>query len=84
MNKASYENKDCVHAEVDCVEKLKHSEKCVPINIAVFRKNNKGDSLMMSKPCENCLRTIESTLKYKNYKLKKIYYTDHEGNIVTL
>ncbi len=84
MNKASQENKDCVHAEVDCVEKLKYSEKCVPINIAVFRTNNKGDTLMMSKPCENCLKTMQSTLKYKNYKLKKIYYTDDEGNIVTL
>ena len=84
MNKKSDVCHDCIHAEVDCVTRLKKCKKVTPINLVVFRTNNKGDSLMMSKPCENCLRTIESTLKYKNYKLKKIYYTDHEGNIVTL
>ena len=32
-NKASKENKDCIHAEVDCVNRLKKSEKINPINI---------------------------------------------------
>ena len=82
MNKASKANKDCVHAEVDCVEKLKKSEKCVPLNIVIFRTNNDGKKLMMSKPCENCLKTIDFTLKRKNYRLKKLYYTDEGGTIV--
>jgi len=84
MNKQSQKNKDCVHAEVDCVSKLKFSEKCVPINLLVFRTNNKGDKLMMSKPCENCLKTIDFTLKKKNYRLKKLCYTDEEGNIINM
>ena len=81
MNKASSENKDCVHAEVDCVERLKKSEKMSPINIIVFRTNNNGSKLMMAKPCENCLKTIDFTLKRKNYKLKKLCYTDENGTI---
>ena len=66
MNKASAFNKDCIHAEVDCVNKLKKSEKCVPINLIVFRTNNDGKKLMMAKSCENCLKTIDFTLKKKN------------------
>lgn len=84
MNKQSQENKDCVHAEVDCVSKLKKSEKCIPLNLVVFRTNNNGDKLMMSKPCQNCLNTIDFTLKRKNYNLKKIWYTDDIGKIVLL
>ena len=80
-NKASKENKDCIHAEVDCVSRLKKSEKPHPINLIVFRTNNKGDKLMNAKPCECCIKTIEFTLKRKNYKLKKISYSDDNGNI---
>lgn len=36
----------------------------------------------MAKPCENCINTIKSTLKYKNYKLKKFWYTDEDGNFI--
>ena len=82
--KASAKNNDCIHAEVDCVTNLKKSEKPQPLNILVFRTNNKGDKLMMSKPCENCLKTIDFTLKKKNYRLKKLSYTDEEGNIVNM
>ena len=37
---------------------------------------------MMAKPCENCLNTIDFTLKRKNYKLKKIIYIDDDGNLI--
>ena len=84
MNKASSENKDCVHAEVDCVQRLKKSQKKCPINILVFRTNNNGDKLMMAKPCQNCLNTIDYTLKKKNYNLKKLIYTDENGNLINI
>tara|TARA_B100000424_G_scaffold260957_1_gene245355 strand:+ start:334 stop:606 length:273 start_codon:yes stop_codon:yes gene_type:complete len=80
LNNKSDKNYDCIHAEHDCVRRLKKSEKCQSINIVVFRTNNKGDKLMMSKPCCNCLKTIDFTLKKKNYKLKKLIYTDENGN----
>ena len=70
------------HAEVDAVTKLKYTEKQKQITMLVFRTNNKGDKLLMAKPCKNCVREIRRTLKFKNYKLKanKCYYTDEEGN----
>ena len=69
------------HAEVDAVTKLRYSEKQKQIIMLVFRTNNKGDKLLMAKPCDNCVKSIRKTLKYKNYKLKanKCYYTDREG-----
>ena len=60
-----------------------HKKKC-PINIIVFRTNNKGDKLMMAKPCQNCLTTIDITLKKKNYNLKKLIYSDENGNLVNI
>lgn len=79
MNNKSEKNHDCIHAEDDCVSRLKKSEKCQPINLVVFRTNNKGDKLMMAKPCQNCMKTIDFTLKKKNYRLKKLIYTDENG-----
>ena len=67
---------------MDCVSRLKKSEKCVPINLVVFRTNNDGNKLMMAKPCKNCLNYIDFTLKKKNYKLKKLYYSNENGEYV--
>ena len=67
---------------MDCVTKLKKSKKPAPINIIIFRTNKKGDALLMSKPCPDCVKTILSTLKYKNYNLKKIWFTDESGNFI--
>ena len=39
---------------------------------------------MMAKPCDNCMHVIDFTLKKKNYKLKKIIYTDEDGNCVNI
>lgn len=83
-NKASKENKDNIHAEVDCVNRLKKSEKISTINLVVFRTNNKGDKLMNAKPCECCLKAIDFTLKRKNYKLKKLCYSNENGEICIL
>ena len=83
-NKACKENKDNIHAEVDCVNRLKKCEKITPINIVVFRTNNDGNKLMNAKPCDCCLKTIEFTLKRKNYELKKLCYSDIDGNITTI
>jgi len=81
-NKKSNICHDCIHAEVDCVNQLKKSNKITPINIIVFRTNNNADKLMMAKPCQNCLNTIHYTLKNKNYNLKKLIYTDENGQVV--
>jgi hypothetical protein len=36
----------------------------------------------MAKPCSHCVKTIHSTLKYKKYKLKKIWYTNEDGDFI--
>ena len=50
--------------------KLKKREKKTNINLVVFRTNNKGDTYMMAKPCNNCIITINRVLDKKNYILK--------------
>ena len=76
-NSASNTYCDSLHAEVDCVNRLKRQEKQTKINMIVFRTNNSGDSYMMAKPCKNCINTIDKTLHRKNYLLKRLYYTDN-------
>jgi len=83
-NKACAENKDNIHAEVDCVQRLKKSEKIAHISLLVFRTNNNGIKLLNAKPCACCIKTIDFTLKQKNYKLKKLFYSDENGNIISL
>jgi len=72
-----------IHAEVEAIDKLKISEKAEKINMLVFRVNNKGDKLMMAKPCENCCNYIKGNLYKKNYKLKggKCWFTDERGEL---
>ena len=72
-----YHRYNTTHAEVDCMNRLKKMEKLTDISIIVFRTNNQGDSLLMSKPCDNCMRSIRHTLHWKNYRLKNLYYTDN-------
>ena len=72
-----YNKHNTIHAEVDCVNHLKKMEKLTDISLIVFRTNNRGDSLLMSKPCNNCMRTIKQTLNWKNYRLKTLHYTDN-------
>jgi hypothetical protein len=38
----------------------------------------------MAKPCQICIKTIYATLGYKNYKLKKLWYTNESGKFVRL
>ena len=72
-----YNSSNTIHAEVDCMNRLKKMEKLTDISIIVFRTNNQGDYLLMSKPCDNCMRSIRHTLHWKNYRLKNLYYTDN-------
>jgi len=83
-NNACAHNKDSIHAEVDCVSRMKKSQKLTHVNLLVFRTNNKGDKIMNAKPCSDCLKTIDFTLRHKNYILKKMYYTDENGVLITM
>lgn len=66
------------------MKKLKKCEKLTNVNLIVFRTNNSASSLLMSKPCKKCINCINKTLEYKNYKLKKLWYTDSNGSFIKL
>jgi hypothetical protein len=66
------------------MKKLKKCEKQTVVNLIVFRTNNTGTSLLMSKPCQNCMNCIHATLKHKNYKLKKLWYTNSNGEFIKM
>ena len=73
-----------VHAEHDAILKLKPLErkkKLQSINLLVIRfsKNNK---LQNSKPCANCIQTMKILPEKKGYKIKNIYYSNDNGEII--
>lgn len=73
-----------VHAEVDACMKLKvsHKKREEKVSLVVYRTNRKGDCLMMSKPCNNCIIKTHKILNSKGYQLKSIYYINTDGNLV--
>ena len=75
-----------VHAEIDVSMKLKpsHKKRREKVSLVVFRTNKKGDCLMMSKPCNNCIIKTHKILFSKGYELKCIYYINKDGELVIL
>lgn len=79
INKYNIDNNfGSIHAEVDACNKLKYSKKNIKVDILILRTNNKGDKLLNSKPCLNCLNYIKRNLNLKNYKFSRIYFTDND------
>ena len=77
-------NEPGIHAEHDAINKLKpldKKKKLEPINLLVIRfsKNNKIQS---SKPCANCIQNMKTLPKKKGYKIKNIYYSNDNEEIV--
>ena len=72
------------HAEIDAIKKYKCKYKHKNgknysknnISIFVIRVNGNGE-LKMSKPCKHCHSYILSSSN-----IKKVYYSDENGNIV--
>jgi cytidine deaminase len=70
-----------IHAEVDAINHLRYTTKRTKVNLFVFRTNPQGTRLMMAKPCEHCMKYINTNIQRKGYRLHRIYYTDWEGDI---
>ena len=70
-----------IHAEENTVHKLKTSEKNKPIDIVVFRTNKNGSSLLMAKSCDNCKRIMKKVFLLKNWKPRKLIFTDDNGQL---
>jgi len=74
-------NHGTLHAEVDAMLKLPYQKKIKKINLAVFTTNKKGDILLLSRCCDNCLKSIDIIAKKKNYIVDKIYYINEKCNL---
>ena len=77
-------NEAGIHAEHDAINKLKYldrNKKLESINLLVIRfsKNNK---LQNSKPCANCIQNMRYLPQKKGYKIKNIFYSNDNGEIV--
>lgn len=73
-----------IHAEHNAINNLKptmKTKKLTTVNILVvrFSKNNK---LHNSKPCTKCIQTMINLPKTKGYRIKNVYYSDDNGNII--
>lgn len=75
INKKAGENtNNSLHAELDCLKKLRKQNKETNVSVLVFRIGGNNDYLY-AKPCDSCKKSIIDILNRKNYKLKHIYYT---------
>ena len=73
-----------IHAEHNALIKLKPlkiKKQLEPINLLVIRLS-KTNKIQSSKPCSNCIKIIDFIPEKKGYKIKNIYYSDNEGNII--
>ena len=73
-----------IHAEHNALTKLKPlkiKKKLEPINLLVIRLS-KTNKIQSSKPCNNCIKIMETIPERKGYKIQNIYYSDDKGNII--
>ncbi len=73
----------CVHAEVNASKNLQKNfkSKRKKVDLYVLRVNNSGNYKLMSKPCNNCLNTVNLTCQQKGYNLNNIIYYNRNGEI---
>lgn len=73
-----------IHAEIDAINKLptirnKHKHK--QINLFITRLSITC-RMLNSKPCNNCIKQMKYLTYLKGYNIKRIYYSDDNGNII--
>ena len=76
-----------IHAEMSAIKKHYHKNtkaktKLKKINMLVIKTGFHDNRLTMSKPCHNCLLSMEKLSAKKGLKVNKIYYSDLDGNII--
>ena len=78
---------DTKHAEVSAVDNMRpnHKKHPVKVDVVVFRvlamtNTEQYVNLGMAKSCEACKRYISRGLAKKNYRLRRLLYTDISGN----
>ena len=73
-----------IHAEHDTINKLvslKNKKNLESINLLVIRISSKN-KIQSSKPCSRCIEIMKTLTIKKGYKIKLIYYSDENGDII--
>jgi hypothetical protein len=74
-----------IHAEHNVLLKLKtlnkNKNKKETINLLVVRFS-KTNKIQSSKPCSKCIKMMNIIPYKKGYKIKNIYYSNNDGNIL--
>jgi len=68
---------------MNVIDKLKIREKnkkLYEVNMMVIRVNNSG-KLCSSQPCHKCVDYMKVNAVKKGYRIKKIYYSNSNGEI---
>ena len=79
-----YGNEPGIHAEEEALNKIKplsYNKKLQNIDLLVIRLS-KHKKLQSSKPCANCIQRMKTYPSKKGYRIKHIYYSTQEGNII--
>jgi hypothetical protein len=78
-----------VHAEVDAIRKVerKYSDRIKKknkkkFNLLVIKVSPRGTHVGNSRLCEKCVLRVYSLAQNSGIKIKNIYYSDHNGNII--
>lgn len=77
-------NEPGIHAEHDAINRLKplgRRKHLQNINMLVIRIS-KSNKIQNSKPCANCINTMKNLPEKKGYRIKNIYYSNDNGDIV--
>lgn len=80
MNRQFYNGKmiTSLHAEIDCIRKIKKHRKCNKLFVVKISKKSTIDNIILydSRPCVNCTNTL------LNKGFKYVYCSDETGNII--
>ena len=72
-----------IHAEYDALTKLipiRRKKNLESINLLVVRLSSKN-KIQSSKPCFNCIETMQKFPPKIGYKIVNVYYSDSNGDI---
>ena len=74
----SKKGQQSIHAEMCAMNKLRIKKDNKKINILVIRITHDGE-LRQSRPCKHCIMSLS---QYRNVRIKNIYYSDQNGDII--
>ena len=85
----SFSTYDTIHAEIHACKKVawKHRNRANKknkkvYNLVVIRTSKSGSNIGMSRLCEKCVLGVNNMPSISGIKIKKIYYSTNDGEII--